>query len=230
MTGRFRIPAMLVSLALLACGAWSPAANATTVEDFESFKSVRVPLPPGQWEVIDSIVIPNPRYPNFPMYQEILVSRAGKTIDRVVRIWVQIKKRQEDWFTPFRLCEDDGYFDSVVKENSGSRLDCWHLRPLSLGLAGDVEPGNAAIAKYGKQHGLFVPVVMLGARFARLLNSNQRYSVEYLWTPDLLLPANTPAKVWTPADWTTKAMEEPAKRAVIDALDGWAYDWYERIK
>lgn len=230
MIDHLRRTAMLSLLALLALPPMSAPAAATTAENFESFKSVRVPLPPGQWEVVDSIAIPNTRYPNFPIYQEILVSRAGNTIDRVVRIWVQIKKRPEDWFTPYRPCEDDGYFDAVVNANSGNRLDCWHVRALSLGLVGDSEPGNALIAKYGKEHGLFVPVVMLGVRFARLLNSSQRYTVEYLWTPDLLLPATTPAKVWTPADWTTKAMKEPAKRAVIDSLDGWAYDWYGRIK
>lgn len=207
------------------------AANGAPVEDYASFESVRVPLPPGQWEVVDSITIPNPGFANFPIRQQILVSRSGKVIDRAVRIWVQRKKQLSDYFTPSGFCADDGYFHAEVADNSGDALDCWHVRPMSLGQQGEVEPGNALLAKYAKDKGLFLPVVMLGARFVRKPNNDLRYYVEYLWTPDLLLPANTKAKLWTPADWTVDTVKaDPAKAAVIQSIIDWATDWYGRIK
>jgi hypothetical protein len=219
----------LALIALLA--AVTPAAAGPTVEGNASYQSVRVPLPPGSWEVVDSVTIPNPRFPNFPIGQQILVSRTGKVVDRMVRITVQRKKQLQDYFTPFRPCEADGYHFSAVADNSGNGLDCWHVRPVSLGLDDDAEPGNALLAKYGKANGLFVPVVMLGARYARLHANDTRYTVEYLWTPDLLSPAPAAAKIWTPKDWTAEAVaDDPTRAAVIAAIIAWAKDWRAKIK
>jgi hypothetical protein len=222
----------LRGLALVLLIALAPMeANSAPIEGYASFESVRVPLPPGQWEEVDSITIPNPGFANFPIRQQILVSRSGKVVDRVVRIWVQRKKQISNYFTPSGLCEDEGYFHAEVKDNSGDALDCWHVRPMSLGQKGEVEPGNALLAKYGKDKGLFVPVVMLGARFVRKPNNDLRYYVEYLWTPDLLLQADTKAKVWTPADWTLETVKaDPAKAAVVQPIIDWATNWYGRIK
>lgn len=219
---------VVVALGLVATNAF---AKGPSVEGNASFDSVRVPLPPGPWEEVDSFAIPNPRFPDFPIRQQILVSRSGKVIDRVVRIWVQRKKQIANYFTPSGFCEDEGYFHTVVAENSGDAIDCWHVRPMSLGQQGEVEPGNALIAKYGKANGLFVPVVMLGARFVRKPSNDLRYYVEYLWTPDLLLPASTPTKVWTPADWTVETVQaDPARKAVIQPIIDWAVDWHGRLK
>lgn len=217
--------------ALLVGAGVAPVAAGPTVEGNASFQSVRVPLPPGAWEVVDTVSIPNPRFPNFPISQQILVSRSGKVIDRVVRITVQRKKQLQDYFTPLRPCEADGYYFSEVAENSGDALDCWHARAVSLGLEGDDEPGNALLAKFGKTSGSFVPVVMIGARFARLHANDTRYTVEYLWTPDLLLPAPAASKVWTPKDWTPEAVAaDPAKAAVIAPLVAWAKEWRTKLK
>jgi len=217
--------------AVLIGAAAAPAAAGPTVEGNTSFQSVRVPLPPGSWEIVDSVTIPNPRFPNFPIGQQILVSRTGKVIDRVVRITVQKKKQLQDYFTPFRPCAADGYYFSEVTDNSGNALDCWHARPVSLGLDGDAEPGNLLLAKYGKANGLFVPVVMVGARYARLAANDTRYTVEYLWTPDLLLPAPAATKVWMPKDWTAEAVAaDPSKAAVIASLIAWAKDWRAKIR
>ena len=206
-------------------------AKALTIEGSTRFQSVRVLLPPGQWEEVGTFAIPNPRFPNFPIAQQILVSRTGKVVDRVVRIWVQTKKLQQDWFTPYHPCDADGYYHSKVIDNSGNRLDCWHVRTLSLGQDGDTEPGNAALVKHGKKNGLFVPVVMLGARFARYASTSKRYYVEYLWTPDLLLPANTPAKVWLPADWTLEKVKADAdKAAAVQVIVDWAKAWHDQMK
>jgi hypothetical protein len=224
---------MLCTLLVVLLGLVSTEARAkgSLVEGHASFDSVRVPLPPGQWEEVDSITIPNARFPDFPIRQQILVSRSGKVIDRVVRIWVQRKKQLANYFTPSGLCEDEGYLHSVIEDNSGNALDCWHVRPMSVGQKGEVEPGNALLAKFGTVNGLFVPVVMLGARFVRKPSNDLRYYVEYLWTPDLLLPAHTPAKVWTPADWTIETVQaDPAKAAVIQPIIDWATDWHGRLK
>jgi hypothetical protein len=224
---------MLCAIVIVALGLISTSALAKgpSVDGHASFDAVRVPLPPGSWEEVDSLAIPNPRFPDFPIRQQILVSRSGKVIDRVVRIWVQRKKQIANYFTASSLCEDEGYFHAVVEENSGDTLDCWHIRPMSLGQKGEVEPGNALLAKYGKESGLFVPVVMLGARFVRKPSNDLRYYVEYLWTPDLLLPANTAAKVWVPTDWTLETVQaDPAKAAVIQPIIDWAADWHRRLK
>jgi hypothetical protein len=226
-----RLPPALAIVALLGLAPSAATAKGPPIEGHVSFESVRVPLPPGRWEEVDSITIPNPRFPDFPMRQQILVSRSGKVIDRVVRIWVQRKKQLANYFTPYGACEDEGYFHSVVNDNNGDALDCWHVRPMSLGLKGGAEPGNERLAKYGKENGLFVPVVMLGARFVKKPRNELRYYVEYLWTPDLLLPANTPAKVWTPADWTIETVKtDPAKQAVIQPIIDWAADWHGLLK
>jgi hypothetical protein len=220
----------LLTIALLVLLSTEALAKGPKFEGHASFESVRVPLPPGEWEEVDSIALPNPRFPDFPIRQQILVSRSGKVIDRVVRIWVQRKKQIANYFTPYGACEDDGYFHTVVNDNSGDAIDCWHVRPMSLGQKGDVEPGNALVAKYGKENGLFVPVVMLGARFVKKPRNELRYYVEYLWTPDLLLPANPPAKVWTPADWTLETVKaDPAKAAVIQPIIDWATGWHGRL-
>lgn len=205
-------------------------ASAGPVEGRESYQDVSVPLPPGKWEVVDEFAIPNPRFQNYPISMEILVSRSGNVIDRVVRIWVQRYRGDGSW-QPYHPCDASGFYYSEVKENSGYGLDCWHVRELSLGLGDDPEPGNKVLADFGKKNGLFVPVVMLGARFARMHSSNQRYYVEYLWTPDLLLPANTSAKVWKPEDWTDDVVKkDPDKQAVVTAIVDWAKDWYKQIK
>jgi len=223
--------ALPVLAALLIGAAAAPVAAGPTVEGNTSFQSVRVPLPPGTWEVVDSIAIPNPRFPNFPIGQQILVSRTGKVVDRVVRITVQKKKQLQDYFTPFRPCEADGYYFTEVADNGGNGLDCFHARAVSLGLDGDDEPGNALLAKYGKANGVFVPVVMVGARFARLPTNDTRYTVEYLWTPDLLLAAPAAAKFWTPKDWTAEAVAaDPSRQAVIAPIIAWAKDWRAKLK
>ena len=227
-----RLKHLIAGLALLAPAALlADPACAGGVQNRESFQSVSVPLPPGQWEVVDTVTIPNTRFPNFPITQEILISRSGKVVDRVVRIWVQRKKRLEDWFDPYHPCDADGYFHSEVEANTGNELDCWHVRALSLGLADDPEPGNKLLAEFGRRNGLFVPVVMLGARFVRYHDASTRYYVEYLWTPDLLIPANTTAKVWTPADWTGDAVKQDAgKQAVVTAIVDLAKEWYDHIQ
>jgi hypothetical protein len=225
-----RMRHLLAAMLLLApVAADFDPALAGSVEGRESYLSVSVPLPPGKWEVVDDFSIPNPRYANYPISQEILVSRSGKVIDRVVRIWVQRITGGGHW-VPYHPCDASGFFYSEIEANSGDQLDCWHVRELSLGLGDDPEPGNKVLADFGKKNGLFVPVVMIGARFARIADSNKRYYVEYLWTPDLLMPANTAAKVWKPEDWTVDAVQQdPTKQALVTAITDWAKDWNKRL-
>lgn len=225
----------IIAAALFLLGATLPKSalalsKGAVVEGSAEYLGVTVPLPPGKWEVVDTVTIKNPGYPNFPIKQAVLASRSGNVVDRVTRIWVQQKLRSADWFNAYHPCDADGYFFSVVKENTGKTLDCWHVREVSLGLDGSPEAGTLALTDYGKSNGLFVPVVMIGARFARLQDPRQRFYVEYLWTPDLLVAADTENHVWLPDDWTSDAVKsDPRKTALVETIIAWAKDWRERI-
>lgn len=221
---------------LSALFAWAPAAaqaldRGDVHEGSIEYQNVSVPLPPGQWTVVNTVNTSDQGSPNFPMGQAILASNTAGAIDRVVKVWVQRKKQATRSFDPYAPCSSNGYFHAEVAANSGSALDCWHVRALSLGLKGRSEPANEALFEYGADNKLFVPVVMIGARFARKDDSDRRYYVEYLWTPDLLLPADTAAKVWVPDDWSKDAVsKDPRKLALIDAVTEWAKEWRARFK
>ncbi|SDG70116.1 hypothetical protein [Roseospirillum parvum] len=197
------------------------------------------PLPPGEWELAVSESFRTPGSRAATQYYTVLVSRANGVIDRAIVTWVQAKHgRGSTYWSGFEGClteaDDPTVQVAEVKANAdltetvrGPDLDCWHVRALNLGTAGTPHPIVADMDAYARTTGDYLPVTMLGARFARKDISTQRAYVEYLFNPDLLYPADKP---WTADDWTRTAVAaDPGKQAVVVTLTEWARDWYRRV-
>lgn len=198
-----------------------------------------VPLPRGPWElaVSNSIKTADPRAAE--QYYTVLVSRANGVIDRAVITWVQARKDAGNtYWSGFQGCLTEGRDPTVhraeVRSNIGwtelaraPALDCWHVRALNLGTEGRVHPIVADLDAHASATGDYLPLTMLGARFARARTGHQRAYVEYLFNPDLLYPGKGP---WRAADWTREAVAADAgKKAVVDTLTEWARDWHDRV-
>lgn len=196
------------------------------------------PLPPGSWEEVAADEIRVPGKHTAPQHYRVLVSRVGGVVDRAVVVWGQIKTgRWARHWSGFQGClttDDPAVHRAEVRENysgsryiTGVRLDCWHLRTLSLGLAGDPHPVVADLAAWAEAEGAYLPLTMLGARYAVKRRPDRRAYVEYLFNPDLLYPH---PEAWTAADWRQpEVAADPGKRALVDTLATWAEDWYARV-
>lgn len=197
------------------------------------------PLPPGEWELAVSENFKTPGSRSATQYYTILVSRTDGVIDRAVVTWVQAKYgRGSTYWSGFEGClteaDDPTVQAAEVKANAGLTetvrnpdLDCWHVRALNLGTAGTPHPMVADFDAYARATGDYLPVTMLGARFARKEVGNQRAYVEYLFNPDLLYPGDGP---WKADDWSRAAVAaDPGKQAVVATLVEWARDWYRKV-
>lgn len=177
------------------------------------------PLPPGNWTLLyhgDQDVRGG------TAAREIYVSETRGVIDRVVLDYrVHLGKRYD--FLPRESCRSPEYYYQQEKVGPGSG-ECWHVRAISLGTAGDPHWVNVAIDQYATARDLFLSPVMIGTRFIRY-QDGELIQVDYLWNAELLL-APPAGRVWEPEDWSNAAVaRDPAKRVIMETLRRWSEEW-----
>lgn len=186
-----------------------------------------VPLPPGDWRVvIDQRMLDSVDQGTKENFA-VLMSDAGGVVDRTVILWTQHKFGFQDIWHPYAGCaQSDAYFQETAV-NDGQQMDCWQVRPLSLGTGGDVHPLIEAMRE--SAGGKALPVVMLGVRIMAKRQPEKRMYVEYLWNPDLILPKDGDG-FWLPQDWSKSAVgSDPRKAAVVEELTDWGRRWRAKI-
>ena len=232
---------ILAAIALGALQACAPApsaktlapTSATPVSGAVEVEGLTFPLPGGEWREVYSHKIPG-RSPNAPQSFQVYASISGNVIDRAAIFWVQRKFSYTNKWRQYQSCLTTGdanvHFSEVRLNEGGAepttdpKLDCWHVRTLSMGRAGGAHPVIEALHVYAEREGLVMPATMIGARFAQKRLSDRREYAEYLWNPDVLSP--NPGKVWTPADWSRAATAaDPARKIVTDRITRWGKAW-----
>lgn len=191
------------------------------VDTIRSFMDVAMPFPEGDWEYVGDIV--DDSLPNSPQHRAVWASAENGVLDRLVVVWRQ-SRQAEDSYPPFPGCDDHDYPHAVVYRNAPDDQACWHVRPVSLGLAGDAPVLNRIVAAYAERRDLVWPAAMVGVRYLAT-DGRTRRSIEYLYNTDLLAP--TPdRRIWRPSDWTrTRVAADPRRRAVVSALREWGERW-----
>ncbi len=196
-------------------------------------------LPPGEWRVVDERTVNRGGPHSARQTFTVLASTAGKTIDRVAVLWVQYKTRYIERWSRYQGCnttDRPNVYHAVVRANTGdvssfgpgTKVDCWHVRAFSLGTSGDPHFTVRALWDYAKANGLYLPAVLVGARFAQKPEIDRRDYAEFLWNPDLIAPRPGGAP-WRPEDFNAAAVRaDPARKAAMDGLVAWAEDWRRR--
>ena len=197
------------------------------------------PLPTGDWQLAASYNQPGAS-PNAPQAFRAYVSRSDKLIDRVAIVWVQRKSTFKNLWRKYQSClteGDPGVHHAVVTTNTGdfdnpstdTAIDCWHVRTFSLGTQGGAHPIVEGLRAYADSNGLFLSPAMVGARFAQKRQADRRSYVEYLWTPDILVPRFDNG-IWGLDDWSPEAVAaDPARTIAVKGLVDWATTWRPRI-
>ena len=239
------IGSAMASLALLAGCAAGPtadtlaSANAAPVSGTTVVEELSFPLLPGDWREVYTHNVPGSS-PAAPQTFKVLASVTNGTVDRATIVWVQRKYSFPDKWRKFQGCletSDPNVHHAVVSRNTGdfdapstgTEVDCWHVRNFSLGRSGGAHPIVEALHLYAQREGLFLPATMIGARFAQKRLEDRRSYVEYLWTPEVLIP-KVGGGVWLPGDWTsTVVASDPGRQLVVDRLISWAKDWRTSI-
>jgi hypothetical protein len=230
-----RAAALGLAVVLGACAAGGPGAPPGTdhapprastlappdVATTRRYADTSIPFPEGEWTFIGEII--DERVQIVSQRQAVWASDANGVIDRLVAVWSQTR-RSQDTFAPFEACTNDSYLHAEVYRNARNDQACWHLRAVSLGLAGDPPAPNRKIAEFADQRGLVLPATMVGVRYVATAGET-RHAVEYLFNPDLLAPAEG-GRLWEPADWTSATVAgDPRRRAVVAALRDWGERW-----
>ena len=231
-------------LALAGCAAGpssdtlAPAASAP-VSDSILVEELAFPLPPGQWREVYTHDIPGAS-PAAPQSFKVYASVTNGAIDRATVVWVQRKYSFPDKWRKFQGCletSNPNVHHAVIRQNTGSandpstgtQVDCWHVRNFSLGRSGGAHPIVEALHLFAQREQLFLPATMVGARFAQKRLTDRRSYVEYLWTPDVLVP-KAGSGVWLSSDWTSDAVRgDPGRSLVIRRLVRWAEEWRPAI-
>lgn len=192
-----------------------------------TFKGETYPMPPGDWV---SVGVVKTAGGGWSAQRLILASvvpagnGSGGAIDRVAMILDQDLFSHRRYNLTTLCTAEESYHHTVRGRYDAQSNECWHVRTVGFGLAGDPHPMVRALRDWGEARGLYVPVAMLGPRFIESQGRKKR-QIEYLWAADLLSPVfdGTPA---TPDAWTKQAAAaDPAKRAVTDELVRWAEAW-----
>jgi len=229
----YRAAALVVCLAAAACqsssddGAPTAAGGpAATVVGSYTVEGVRVPLPDGEWKVVDAESGNVTR--SMERDQVILVSETAGAVDRVVVI-SHFYNRLQIGFMPSPVCDTPDAFHRIDRGNVRGRPQaCWVVAPVSLGLSGNAPERNEILRSYADRRDLYLPVTTLGARF-HSADSKVSVDVDYLWASDLLLP-HPDGDVWLPGDWAAARVgTDPAKTAVMDQIVTWAAEWEPRL-
>lgn len=236
--------ALCAALAVAGCAAGpssdtlAPAGSAP-VSGVVQVEDLAFPLPPGEWRDVYTHNIPGSS-PAAPQTFKVYASVTNGAIDRATVVWVQRKFSFREKWRKFQGCletSNPNVHHAVITQNTGSlndpstgtRVDCWHVRSFSLGKAGGAHPIVEALHLFAQREGLFLPATMVGARFAQKRMTDRRSYVEYLWTPEVLVP-KVGGGVWLPADWSSDAVQgDPARSLVVQRLVRWAEDWRPSI-
>lgn len=242
MSGYRNLFALVTIMIVSACQTVEPVVMQAAQKFENSYESQgrNFALPPGQWVLVSSRQensgVSHAAEQNF----SLLASVTNNVIDRVVITWVQRKynARWKNHWTRYPSCLTDDapqVLYSVVRENTGpehdwvtgTAIDCWHLRSFSLGRTGSELDLMEDLHNFAAANSLYLPVAMLGARFAQKPLSDRRDYIEYLWNPDMLL-AKPDGSPWLPADWYQDAVTaDPARKAVVEGLKQWGIRWRE---
>lgn len=224
-----RLAAIVASLALgvpllLAGCAVDDRGPTAAVTGGEAGQAAEPPLPPGSWKTVHRS---RQDIPHGVAQRAIWISRDQDVIDRaVLEFAMQLGRRWE--FQPRQSCASADYFSQVTGVPTVDTGECWHVRAVNLGTAGDPHPVNLILAEFARSHDLYLPAVMVGVRFIRY-HEGRLLQLDYLWNADLLLPP-PPDRVWTPADWSNDAVAaDPAKRTIMRTLQRWGQDWEPKV-
>lgn len=231
--GARRAAALVACLTVAACQSSSDGPSQTssggaaaTIVGSYSVEGVRIPLPDGEWKLVDTASGNATR--SMERDRVILVSETAGAVDRVVVI-SHFYNRLQIGFMPSPVCDTPNAFHRIDRGNSRGRPQaCWVVAPVSLGVSGDAPERNGLLRSYADRRDLYLPVTTLGARF-HSADSKVSVDVDYLWASDLLLP-HPDGDVWLPDDWATARVEaDPAKTAVLDQIVTWAAEWEPRL-
>lgn len=204
-----------------------PVTGATTLEGLD------FPLPPGEWREVYEFTKPGVA-PHAPQRFKVLASVSNGVVDRAAIVYVMRKSRFKNLWRSFQGCFEEGgpnvHHVEIAANEGGStptpdpRLDCWHVRSVSMGRAGGAHEAIEALHLFAQRERAYMPAVMVGARFVQKRQFDRRDYVEYLWNPDVLAPKLD--GVWTPEDWRADAVSQSAaKRITVDRLIAWAKEW-----
>lgn len=185
------------------------------------YRNIAVPFPEGNWILVGEVV--DTRNAGPPQQQAVWVSDAEGVIDRLVTVWDEARPPRTA-FSPFAGCTDARYLHAAVYRNARDDQACWHVRPVSLGLAGEPPALHFLIAEFAERRDLVLPPTMIGVRFVATQGAS-RHAIEYLFNVDLLAPP--PGRgLWRPTDWTTAAVDrDPRRRGVVAAFRDWGERW-----
>ena len=182
------------------------------------------PLPPGEWTLLyrtDQAVRGG------TAVREIYVSDTRGVIERAVLDYrVQLGKRYD--FLPRESCKSPDYYYQQEKVLGPGSGECWHVRAISLGTAGDPHWVNLVMDQYATERDLYLSPVMIGTRFIRY-QEGELVQIDYLWNAELLL-APPEGRAWEPADWSNAAVAlDPRKRVIMETLRRWSEDWQQKL-
>lgn len=199
-----------------------PAAVAPPdVASTRPYRNIAVPFPAGDWTLVGEVVDTRDAAP--PQRQAVWASDAGGVIDRLVTVRHEPRPPRST-FAPFAGCTDARYPHAAVYRNARDDQACWHVRPVSLGLAGEPPALHFLIAEFAERRDLVLPPTMIGVRFVATRDAG-RHAIEYLFNADLLAPA-AGRRLWRPADWTAAAVaRDPRRRGVVAAFRDWGERW-----
>jgi hypothetical protein len=184
-----------------------------------------VPVPPGQWTLLFE---GEQEIGGGTAWRGIYASIVDRVVDRMVFVYVARLGRTET-FLPQAACENEDYFFQVTTAENVRIGDCWHVRVINLGLAGDPHWINRVIDLYATKADIFAPAMALGVRFIRR-EGPVLLRLDYALNPDVLLPDAT-GGVATVEAWSKEAVAaDPEKQAVIETLRKWAGDWHPLVE
>ena len=212
-------------------------ASAPRVSNAVVLEDLTFPLPGGEWREVYTHTIPG-QSPSAPQTFKVYASISGGVIDRAAVFWVQRKYSYKTRWRQYQSClttSQPTVHSAVVTLNEGGtspsenpRIDCWHVRTLSMGRKGGAHPIIEALHVFAQREGLIMPTTMIGARFAQKRLTDRREYAEYLWNPDVLSPK--PGGIWLPDDWSRDAAAgDPARKIAIDRITRWGTAWRPRL-
>jgi hypothetical protein len=185
-----------------------------------------LPLPPGRWQVAYST---EEKVSFGKAWRHVLVKTEGRFIKQAVFIYrTEIGGRQA--YEQREACGYEGYFHSVVADGGKGSGECWHVRTVSLGLIGTPNPVSEVFRVLAEKFDLVAPLTMVGTRYIRFKAQDQ-LQVDYVWTPELLVPPPVRGQVWKPEDWSNEAVRRDANKLIaMKTLQRWGEAWYPKIE
>lgn len=190
-------------------------------------RSFNVPLPEGAWSVYFVAANDDDSHPRLDVGLALVQAGVVKQTAYVV----VARAPGRDGFKRYANCERPHYLHTQVSINRhGLDQACWHVRPIDLGLSDRPPDALGALSKFADEAGIYLPVVLLGARFHNA-DRTGALRVAYNWNPDLIVSAGQKKKFWIYADWTNDGIAlDPRKAAVVAIVRSWAEEWLPSIE